>query len=113
MIFSKILDTSEVWALLIPLFVMITQKNRVELMKPVRIYVVVALIINICIVLIQEFKARWGIHEGDFLWSNNFLYNIHSIARFFLFAWFFLRLKQPFIPRIKIILPILFGIFVI
>jgi len=108
----KILDLSEVWALLIPLFALLIRKKAPRYLKPVRIYIWAALVINVCIILIQEYKKVW-FKEGDFLWSNNFLYNIHSIMRLLLFSWFFILLQQRFMHRVKEIMPFLFLAFVI
>jgi len=109
----EILDWSEVWALLIPLAFLLWKNNKATYLKPVRIYIITALVINIAIVLIAEYKAKWGFTEDDLLWNNNFLYNIGSLLRLFLFAWFFILLRQPFMPRLKVILPFVFLVFVL
>ena len=112
--FKLILNWSEVWALLIPLtFIIIKGKNIPLYLKPIRIYVWVALILNVAADLLRRFKIKWGFHDGDLLWSNNFLYNTHSIARLLLFSYFFILLKQRFMHRVKVIIPVLFVIFVI
>ncbi len=110
---KEILNWSEVWALLIPLTFMLRFRNKVTYLKPVRIYVWLALLLNIAINMIWRFKEDMGFREGDFLWSNNFIYNIHSITRFLLFAWFFILLNQPFLVSFKKIVPWLFIVFVI
>ncbi len=110
----KILDWSEVWALLIPLAVLIWKKNKTPYLKPVRIYVWVALLLNLAIDLIAEYKVKaWGLGPEDFLWNNNFLYNISSVVRLLLFAWFFILLQQRFMHRIKAIIPYAFIVFVL
>lgn len=106
--FHLLLDWSEVWALLIPLAILLWKKNRTPYLKPVRIFVYIALMLNIAINLIWKFKKSMGLHEGDFFWSNNFIYNAESIIRFHLFAWFFLLLNQRFMHRVKRIIPFLF-----
>jgi hypothetical protein len=111
--YKQITDWSEVWALLIPLFFLLKQRNKGAYLKPVRIYVVAALVINICAITIQKFKEQWGFQLGDFFYSNNFLYNIHSITRLLLFSWFFILLNQRFMHRIKAIIPFGFIAFVI
>lgn len=110
-IFQNILDWSEVWALLIPLAVLIVKKNNTPYLKPVRWFIYVALIMNAAIDLVWRFKQSMGIQEGDFLWSNNFIYNALSIIRLLLFAWFFNLLQQRFLHRVKRILPFLFLAF--
>jgi len=109
----KILDWSEVWALLIPLAILLWRKNKATYLKPVKIYIITALIINIAIDLIAEYKVKWGFTSDDLLWNNNVLYNIGSILRLLLFAWYFNLLRQPFMPRLKVILPFAFLAFVI
>lgn len=110
---KQILNWSEVWALLIPLAFMLRRGSMPAYLKPVRIYVVIALVLNIAINLIWKFKKDWGFVEGDFLWSNNFLYNVHSIIRFLLFSWFFILLDQAFLKTWKKIIPVLFIVFVL
>ncbi len=74
---SPILDLSEVWALLIPLAIILFKSKGPAYLRPVRYYVYAALFINVCIIAIQEFKEKWwGLHEGDFFWTNNYFYNI-------------------------------------
>jgi hypothetical protein len=112
-ILKTILDWSEVWALLIPLIFVLRKKIIPAYLMPVRLYVFIALLLNISIDLLRKFKENWGFHEGDLLWSNNFLYNTLSIVRFLLFSWFFILLKQRFVHRVKAILPFIFIAFVI
>lgn len=80
-IIKKILAWSEVWALLIPLAILLWKKNKNPYLKPIRIYLFVTLVLNFGIDLIAEYKVKWGFHEGDFFWNNNFIYNIHSVFR--------------------------------
>ena len=112
-IIHKILDWSEVWALLIPLTVLFWCKNKTAYFRPVRIYIITALVINLAIDLIVEFKGKWGLTEDDLLWNNNFLYNISSVVRLLLFAWFFILLRQRFMHRLKLIIPFAFLAFVL
>jgi hypothetical protein len=110
----KILDLTEVWALLIPLFFLLYYKKKLPYLRPVRIFIWTALALNIFIILIQEYKQKWwGLDASDFLWNNNFLYNIESIVRMLLFAWFFILLNQRFMHRVKAIIPFAFICFVL
>jgi len=111
--YKEITDWSEVWALLIPFFVLLKGRNKAAYLKPVRIYVILALIINIGAISIQKFKITWGFEWGDFFYSNNFLYNIHSVAKLLLFSWFFILLDQRFMQKIKLLIPFGFILFVI
>lgn len=111
--YKELTDWSEVWALLIPLFFLFRQRNKSLYLKPIRMYVIIALIINIGAISIQKYKAAWGYELGDFFFSNNFLYNIHSVTRLLLFSWFFILLNQRFMHRIKAIIPFAFIAFAI
>jgi hypothetical protein len=53
----------------------------------------------------------WGLELGDFFFSNNFLYNFHSVIRLLLFSWFFNLLDQRFMHRIKAMIPFVFIAF--
>jgi len=105
---EQIVDWSEAWALLIPLYFIIRNKKQPIYLRPLRWYVIIALLINIAATCIHKFKIIWGFEDGDFWFSNNFLYNIHSIIRLLLFSWFFILLGQRFMHRVKAILPFLF-----
>ena len=95
-----IMDWAEVWAVLIPLAVLIARKPAYDWVRPVDIYLIVALLLNILI------DGIWyGNKYKVFAVSNNLLYNIHSFCRFFLFAWFFNYVGKPF-PKMNRIIPI-------
>jgi hypothetical protein len=109
----QLYDWSEVWALLIPLAVMLRYKKRTAGLKPIRIYIWIALTINIIATVIWK-RKKLGLPEfPEWLTSNNYLYNIHSITRLLLFSWFFVLLKQRFMHRIKVALPLIFIIFAV
>ena len=110
---QDILDWSEVWVLLIPLIFMLRWKPQLPYLKPIRIYIWVSIFLHLIINVIWRFKNDFGFQEGDLLSSNNFIYNIVSIVRFLLFSWFFILLGQPFLARVKKIIPLLFVIFLI
>ncbi len=107
-ILRAIFDWSEVWALLIPLAFILTRKNPPAYLKPVRMYVWIAFVLNIGAIVIW-YRNRLGLTDlPQFLRSNNFLYNIHSVIRLLLFSWFFILLNQRFMHRVKAVLPFLF-----
>jgi hypothetical protein len=84
------LDWAEVWALLIPLMALSLKRKQPTFLKPVIIYVWLALVINLVIDLIVPFK----IYFPSWLHSNNPFYNIHSVVRFICFSIFFIQLPQ-------------------
>jgi hypothetical protein len=90
-----ILDWSEVWALLIPLFVLGFRKSQPAYLKPIIVYLWIALLLNVLSDIISELKSGFPswLH---WLRSNNVLYNIHSLIRFALFTYFFRLLGKRF-----------------
>jgi hypothetical protein len=112
-ILKEILRWSEVWAPLIPLIFILKSKQIKTYLKPVSLYVWIALFLNTATDVLWRFKDDFGFHEGDFFWSNNFIYNTHSIIRLLLFSWFFILLRQRFMHRVKAILPFIFIAFAI
>lgn len=107
--YYEILDWSEVWALLIPLFYLWKYPAQPKYLRPVIIYLWLALLIDIPIDLAYKFKP----YVPSWMWPNNYLYNIHSIVRFACFAAFFIALKQPFLGKLKRILPFITLAFVL
>ena len=111
-VLETIFDWSEVWALLLPLAVLIVfrSKDQHTFLRPVKFYVYMALILNLAANIIYNQKQL----NLNLPWHNNVLiYNAHSLARLFMFAWFFNSLKQPFLRTIKKVLPLLFLIFIV
>lgn len=100
------LDWSEVWALLIPISFI---RKQPVLYKPVVYYVWIALSINLLTDFTWKFRTQFPVAFN----SNNYLYNLHSIVRLFLFSAFFIGLKQPFLTRVKKAVLILFDVFLI
>lgn len=105
-IIQLLLDWSEVWAVCIPAAILLTKKQPAVL-KPVVFYVWTALAINILIDLTWKLRNVIPTEYN----SNNYLYNLHSVIRFFLFSIFFIGLKQPFLVRFKKLLPFLYLVF--
>ena len=91
------LDWSEVWALLIPLIVLFFKRQRPRFLKPVIIYLWLALGINLVIDFTWYFKS----YLPGWLQSNNPFYNIHAVARFACFSIFFMLLPQSSFGRLK------------
>jgi len=104
---------SEVWALFIPLTILIIKRNNKEReLKPVVYYVIIALLLN----FIADFMWRFhSVRRLDikWMWNNSSVYHVHSIARLLLFCWFFNRLKEPFLVKIKKYIPHIYLLFVI
>lgn len=110
--YRQLIDWAEVWPLLIPLPFLLRAGKLPPYMVPVRIYVWVALVINLAATVIWK-RFDLGLGELPRFWrSNNWLYNLHSVIRLLLFSWFFIRLDQRFLHRVKAALPWLFLAFV-
>ena len=108
----QVLDWSEIWALLIPLFVLLFHRKQPAYLKPVIIYLWLALMINLVIDIIMGFNI-YRIDLPTWLNSNNPFYNIHSITRFICFSIFFIRLPQTSFIILKKILVTLSVVFII
>ncbi|MDN5286406.1 MAG: hypothetical protein JWR38_2680 [Mucilaginibacter sp.] len=108
-VFQFIIDWSEVWALLIPIFILLYKKKQPAVMKPVVFYVWIAFVINLAIDVIWKFRTSLPSAYN----SNNWLYNLHSVIRFFLFSAFFIRLHQSFLVTVKKIIPFCFIAFIL
>lgn len=90
-----ILDWSEVWALLIPLFILGFRHSQPAYMKPIIAYLWIALVLNVVIDIISELKQSFP-SWLSWLHSNNVLYNIHSLIRVACFIYFFRLLGKHF-----------------
>ncbi len=103
------LNWSEVWALLIPLAVLLFKRRQPPFLMPVIIYLWLALLINLVIDFIMAYKAFFPL----WLQSNTPFYNIHSIARFACFSIFFYQLRQAYFSKLKKLLLLLSVVFII
>jgi len=110
-LYHSLMDWSEVWALLIPLSIFLWKRNLNFIMRPVLWYVCIALFLNIVQDIIWKFKDEF--HFKGIFYNNPFVYNTHSIVRFFMFSIFFLRLQPSRFKSLKIILAVLFLAFII
>ena len=107
----EILDWSEVWSVFIPLSVLSMKKHQPAYLKPVIIYLFIALPLYLFADIIWKFQRSY--HFPHWLQTNNYLYNIHSIVIVVLFSIFFINLKQSFLEKFKKIIPFFFIGFVI
>ena len=103
----KILDWSEVWALLIPLIALLFRREQPASLRPIIVYLWLAFILNLVIDIIMELRNYYP----D--WTNNPLYNFHSVVRFACFSFYFIQLQPTSFTRLKKIIAILSGIFLI
>ena len=105
-----LLDWSEVWAIVIPLFIVLrVRRKQPFFLKPVIVYLWVALVINLSADVIGDFKS----FLPGWAQSNNPLYNIHSVARFACFSYFFISIKRSQITFLKKLIPFILVVFII
>lgn len=105
----KILDWSEVWALLIPLIVLLFNRRQPTTLKPIIIYLWLAFILDLGIDVILLIN----VYYEKFVMSNNFLYNMHSIVRFVCFSLYFMQLPQASFTKFKKVLAVISVLFII
>ncbi len=96
-----LMNWSEVWAPLIPLAVLLYKKHQPAFLKPVIVYLFIALFINLAGDLIDVGKH----YLPSWLQSNNPLYNVHSIVRLICFSYFFTAVPYISISIAKYLIP--------
>jgi len=114
-IFRTFFDWSEVWALLIPLAILIIYKPKGSWITAIKWYLITALILGIIIDFYWYVnKEFWfGVtKEKKNYWDNNKFYNLQSIFRLLFFSWFF-AVQSNYFKRITRVVPILFLSFAI
>ena len=115
------MNWSEVWAPLIPLIVFLFVRPRHRWVKPVVIYLVVAFLFSAVLDIIWKGQMSsgftqwfdkylpWWPKQGGYL-KNTVFYNLISISRLLLFAWFFNYFGGIF-SRLNKFIPLLFILF--
>jgi hypothetical protein len=89
-VLSKVIDWSEVWALLIPLAIILFYRPKEPAMHPVIWYICIALVLNSISTTLYVFHRQMP----PFLKNNNILYNLHSIARVIFFSWYISKITS-------------------
>lgn len=105
-----LLDWSEIWALLIPISILIIKGKQPAGLKPVVIYIWLALLLNIIIDIIMALNAT---REPGNQLTNNPIYNMHSLVRFACFAVYFNRQPQQYFPAVRKIIIFMMVAFVL
>ncbi len=108
-IVQVIRDWSEVWALLIPLTVILVRKPRGEKTKWLVLYVFTALFLNTASTVMAQFYGSMP----SWLKNNNILYNIHSVARVLLLGAYIISVRPYKYPRVLKGLFITYILFII
>lgn len=105
------LDTSEVWALFIPLSFLLLKKMKKDQVKEIKAYLWIALFLNVIIVVISFLPDYTDTGRLPFLLQNNTIeYNIHSVVRVIAFTLFFMRISND---KRNLQKKILLGIFLL
>ncbi len=100
---NSVIQWSEVWALLIPLAIIILFGTKGSGMLPVVLYICIAFILNLAAIIISIYHDRLPPNFQN----NNILYNLHSFVRVLLLGWYITNLKLLSSSRlIKIIIPV-------
>lgn len=99
----SVLDWSEIWVLFIPLLVLLFRRKQPVTLKPVIIFLWLALLLNFIIDVIMGFKSYFP----SWLQSNNPLYNILAVIRLICFSVFFIQLPHASFASIKKLLFVL------
>jgi len=89
-IIEAIRDWSEVWALLIPLTIILISRSKIKGMSPVVLYVCLALVLNTISTTLYVFYESLP----SFLQNNNILYNIHSFLRVTLLGLYIYQIRK-------------------
>lgn len=97
--------------MLIPLLVLIIYPKQPSLLKPVIVYLWLALVLNLIADIITDFKVL--LNFPGWLRSNNPIYNIHSMVRYSCFTYFFFTLKQPYLKIARKVLAVVSAILIV
>jgi hypothetical protein len=89
-----------VWALVIPLSLLLFRKQQPPSLRPVIIYVWLGFLVNLVIDVIMAINIYF---PNNYL-SNNVFYNIHSLVRFACFSFYFIQLQPSSFAKFKKIL---------
>jgi hypothetical protein len=95
-----LLSWSEVWTPLIVLFFLFFRRSQPRYLKPVIVYLILALCINLASDIIADYKK----FLPSWAQSNNPLYNLHSLTFFICFAYFFKLLNKDHFNKLQLTL---------
>lgn len=94
-----ILDWSEVWALLIPLLIIVRYRPKGKSAGPLTGYVIAGFLLNllaICMVEFHQYVPGW-MYIDDFI-NNNIVYNTHSLVRVLFLSAYILAVRPYRFP---------------
>ena len=91
------LDWSEVWALVIPLSVLLFRRQQPSSLLPVIVYVWLGFLVNAIIDAIMA--VNMTLPNSNL--TNNPFYNIHSVIRFGCFSFYFISIQKNSFAKLK------------
>jgi len=106
--FQFLLNWSELWALAIPLLVIMVYKPKGKTSRLLILYVFFAFVLNGLIIVIAQFNNFMPL----WLTNNNIFYNLHSICRVIFFSLFLLSARTYKHPLFLKALLFLYALFV-
>jgi hypothetical protein len=107
-IFQFLRDWSEVWALLIPLIIILVYKPKGHNVKWLIFYVITAFILNFLATFILEYYyllPSWLFNQG-----NNIFYNLHSFIMTIFLSWYIISIRKY---KNIILLKALLGLYIV
>jgi len=105
----NILDWSEVWAMMIPLSVLLFYRQQSPSLRPVVVFVWLGFLVNIAIDVIMAIN----LYLPGYPLTNNPLYNVQSIIRLSCFSFYFLQIQRDSFRKTKIVIGIVAALFVL
>ena len=114
-VFRFLMDWSEVWALLIPLIIIIIYKPKEKNIRILISYVIIGFLSNLIATFMVEFydvMPDWAYRNN--MINNNILYNFHSIIRVLFFSWYIITIREyrfSFLLKISLLVYLVFVLF--
>jgi hypothetical protein len=108
---NVILDWAEVWALLIPLAVILMHKPKGRHIRFIVWYVIAGFILNFTATFVLEYyylMPSWMYIDNRV--NNNILYNLHSLIRVLFLGWYIMKVRPYKFP---LLLKVLFTAYLI
>lgn len=102
-LFQFLRDWSEVWALLIPLTIIVIYKPVTGNVRFLVFYVIAAFIFNFLAILMVEYY--YLVPDALMSNGNNIFYNLHSFVMVVFFSWYIINIKlHQYVVLLKVLL---------
>jgi len=110
-IFQFLIDWSEVWALLIPLIVILVYKPKGPFVNWLIGYIILSFILNTAATLMVEYNNLFPIAMSNM--GNNIFYNLHSFFMVVFLGWYIVNTRESRYKNILKMLILGYILFVI